>query len=118
MSNLYLSKIISLAPFKGGREPWYIFLFLMLFLSAQSWAQTPEIRNNYVDSAGLPHLKIERSMVFTPGENWLYNHHQAIISFKNKFYALWSNGLKDEDSPGQRVVYAISSDFKPFDHKA
>lgn len=87
-------------------------LVLMLLLSMQIWAQTPEIRNNYTTEKGLPHLKIERSMIFTPGADWLYNHHPSIISFKNKFYALWSDGLKDEDSPGQRVVYAVSSDFK------
>ncbi|WP_419801510.1 exo-alpha-sialidase [Mucilaginibacter sp.] len=86
-------------------------LILILFLSTKIWAQASEIRNNYADSTGLPHLIIERSMVFTPGNTGLYNHHPAIISFKNKFYAMWSNGIKDEDSPGQRVVYAVSSDF-------
>lgn len=101
---------IPLTPFEGGRKPWPVFI-LMLFLSGKIWAQIPEIRNNYVDSAGVPHLKIERSMIFTPDDSGLYNHHPAIISFKNKFYAMWSNGIKDEDSPGQRVVYAVSSDF-------
>ncbi len=87
------------------------FSVLMLLLSTQIWAQIPAIRNNYTSEKGLPRLQIERSMVYVPGENWLYNHHPSIINFKNKFYAMWSNGIKDEDSPGQRVVYAVSSDF-------
>lgn len=87
------------------------FLVFLLLLSAQIRAQTPVIRNNYINETGLPHLQIERSMVYVPGENWFYNHHPSITVFNHKWYALWSNGLKDEDSPGQRVVYAVSADF-------
>ncbi len=50
-------------------------------------------------------------MIYTPGNSWLYNHHPAIIHFKDKFVAIWSNGWVDEDSPGQRVVYSTSVDF-------
>lgn len=90
----------------------YIIFLGLLIITVDGWAQNPALRNTYTTEAGLPHLKIERSMIYTPGKSWLYNHHPAIICFKNKFYAMWSNGLKDEDSPGQRVVYAVSSDFK------
>ncbi|WP_090468270.1 exo-alpha-sialidase [Mucilaginibacter sp. OK268] len=74
-------------------------------------AQTPSIRNNYQTEAGVPRLKIERSMIYSPDKEWLYNHHPSIIHFKDQFIAIWSNGLIDEDSPGQRVVYATSADF-------
>lgn len=50
-------------------------------------------------------------MIYSPDKEWLYNHHPSIIRFKDKFIAIWSNGLIDEDSPGQRVVYATSADF-------
>lgn len=50
-------------------------------------------------------------MIYSPDKEWLYNHHPSIIHFKNKFIVIWSNGLIDEDSPGQRVVYATSTDF-------
>ncbi|MDN3580413.1 exo-alpha-sialidase [Mucilaginibacter flavus] len=74
-------------------------------------AQTTDIRNNYQTEAGVPRLQIERSMIYSPDKEWLYNHHPSIIHFKDKFIAIWSNGLIDEDSPGQRVVYATSKDF-------
>ncbi|XHR92282.1 exo-alpha-sialidase [Mucilaginibacter sp. UC70_90] len=90
------------------------FLFVIcLFLSVlNTHAQTPAIRNNYQTEAGVPKLTIERSMIYSPDKEWLYNHHASIIHFKDRFVAIWSNGMIDEDSPGQRVVYAISKDFK------
>lgn len=51
-------------------------------------------------------------MIYSPDKEWLYNHHASIIHFKDRFVAIWSNGMVDEDSPGQRVVYATSKDFK------
>ncbi|WP_429396943.1 exo-alpha-sialidase [Mucilaginibacter lappiensis] len=84
---------------------------LLFFIYSQLSAQTPSIRNNYQTEAGVPHLKIERNMIYSPDKEWLYNHHPSIIRFKDKFIAIWSNGLIDEDSPGQRVVYATSTDF-------
>ncbi|CAM3743145.1 exo-alpha-sialidase [Mucilaginibacter galii] len=88
-------------------------LILIGFCYINTYAQQPAIKNTYHTPQGLPKLEIERSMIFTPNDtSWLYSHHPAIISFKGKLIALWSNGFKDEDSPGQRVVYATSTDFK------
>jgi hypothetical protein len=86
-------------------------IIILFFIYGQLSAQTSSIRNNYQTEAGVPHLKIERSMIYSPDKEWLYNHHPSITHFKNKFIAIWSNGLIDEDSPGQRVVYATSADF-------
>ena len=86
-------------------------LFIALLFSFCANAQQSLVSNNYQTEAGIPHLKIERSMIYSPGKNWLYSHHPSIIHFKDKFIALWSNGLIDEDSPGQRVVYSVSDDF-------
>ncbi|NHA03634.1 glycosyl hydrolase family 32 [Mucilaginibacter sp. HC2] len=87
-------------------------LSIALFFSCNYlFAQTPSIRNNYQTEASVPRLKIERSMIYSPDKEWLYNHHPSIIHFKDRFIAIWSNGLIDEDSPGQRVVYATSTDF-------
>lgn len=85
---------------------------VLLLLSGSSvFAQLPVITNTYQTEAGVSHLRIERAMIYTPGKSWLYNHHPSIIHFKDKFIAIWSDGLKDEDSPGQRVVYSSSNDF-------
>jgi hypothetical protein len=70
-----------------------------------------QIKHNYHAATNLPHLKTERSMIYTPGTSWLYNHHASVTHFKNMFVAMWSDGMKDEDKPGQRVVYAVSKDF-------
>jgi hypothetical protein len=59
----------------------------------------------------LPRLSVERAMIYTPQASWLYNHHPSITKFKDQFIAIWSDGMKDEDAPGQRVVYAVSRDF-------
>jgi len=91
---------------------------LTLFISILSnigYAQVSSIRNNYVIEKNIPHLTIERRMIYVPDNNWLYSHHASITHFKNKFIAIWSNGLIDEDNPGQRVAYSTSSDFLHWD---
>ncbi|MES2266324.1 MAG: sialidase family protein [Bacteroidota bacterium] len=90
----------------------YLFILPLIFFCQFAVAQKPAIKNNYQTETGLPHLKIGRAMIYSPDKEWLYNHHPSIIRFKGKFIAIWSNGFKDEDSPGQRVVYSVSKDFK------
>jgi hypothetical protein len=89
-----------------------LLLFLLLpGLQNKAISQDNGVRNNYVSEVGLPRLKIERSMIFQPDGSWMYSHHPSITHFKNKFIAIWSNGMTDEDASGQRVVFATSSDF-------
>lgn len=86
--------------------------FLLLLLAGgAAKAQAPEIRNIYEADTALPRLAIQRAMVYAPDTAWLYNHHASITRFKGRFIACWSNGLIDEDQPGQRVVFAVSKDF-------
>ncbi|WP_190295414.1 exo-alpha-sialidase [Mucilaginibacter rubeus] len=90
-----------------------LLFFTCLFLSIlNTRAQTPSVSNNYQTEAGVAKLNIDRAMIYSPDKEWLYNHHASIIHFKDRFVAIWSNGMIDEDSPGQRVVYATSTDFK------
>ena len=86
-------------------------LSLTLLTASITYAQSP-IHNNYTTAQGVPHLKIERTMVFSPPKEWLYSHHPSIARFKGKLVAIWSNGFKDEDSPGQRVLFSASKNFK------
>jgi hypothetical protein len=55
--------------------------------------------------------KVESVFVYRPTTEWTYSHHQSITFFKGRFYALWSNGHKNEDDPGQRIVISSSADF-------
>jgi hypothetical protein len=89
----------------------FLLFFLLIPVFSFCQAQPPAIHNSYQTEAGVSRLKIERSIIYSPDKEWLYNHHPAIIHFKDQFIAIWSNGLIDEDSPGQRVVYATSADF-------
>jgi hypothetical protein len=60
---------------------------------------------------GLRPVKVERTLIYQPSTEWAYSHHQSITFFKGRFHAIWSNGRKDEDAPGQRVLTASSADF-------
>lgn len=85
----------------------FIFLYSNFSLYGQSI-----ISNNYVNAEGLKKLIIERSMIYEPEKEWMYSHHPYITFYKNKWIAAWSNGYRDEDKPGQRVAFSISTDFK------
>ena len=49
-------------------------------------------------------------IVYDPSHEWMYSHHASIAFFKNKFWAVWSNGRVNEDDCGQRVMLAESDD--------
>lgn len=55
-------------------------------------------------------LPVEATWVYTPGERWTYSHHPHLAAFRGRVFAMWSNGLRDEDAPGQRVLMATSAD--------
>jgi hypothetical protein len=95
------------------RKPIALLLGFMLFSpSKDASAQQPGITNNYRNESGLRQLKVERSFIYIPGNEWMYSHHPHITYFKGKWIASWSNGMKDEDAPGQRVVFSTSTNFK------
>jgi hypothetical protein len=103
MSNIFLKKQIY-------REKLVTF-FLVMVIVCSSYAQQSLITNNYHGDSGLRHLQIERSFIYVPAKEWMYSHHPHLIFFKNQLVAIWSNGMKDEDAPGQRVVFSISKNF-------
>ena len=50
------------------------------------------------------------STVYEPVEGWSYSHHAHITRFQGRFYAIWSNGRRNEDDCGQRVMLTESVD--------
>ena len=70
------------------------------------------ITNCYEPGAHRPKLDVERTPIYEPVDTWAYSHHPSISFFEGRFYASWSNGRRDEDAPGQRVMLAASSDFQ------
>ena len=56
-------------------------------------------------------VPFQRSVVYKGNaETWAYSHEQAITRFGDKLVVSWSNGLVDEDYPGQEVHFAWSTD--------
>ena len=90
---------------------YILLVFISGMLHAFAVAQLPDIHNTYTTEKGLTRLKIERQMIYVPHESWMYSHHASVTYFKGKLIAIWSNGMIDEDAPGQRVVFAVSKDF-------
>ena len=87
------------------------FIFSAVLKFSDCVSQQAGVGNNYISEKRLSKLKIERSMIYAPDTNWLYNHHPFITHFKNNLIAIWSDGMKDEDQPGQRVLVSSSQDF-------
>ncbi|MBL8229960.1 MAG: exo-alpha-sialidase [Bryobacterales bacterium] len=50
------------------------------------------------------------SSVFRAKQGWQFNLHSYLARFGGKFWAVWSSGHVDEDSPTQLIRYATSTD--------
>jgi hypothetical protein len=87
-------------------------LLVLLLFVIHIGVQSQVISNPHTETAGAHKLSVERSWVYVPKKNWFYSHHPSIVHYHNRFFAIWSNGIKDEDAPGQRVMMASSVDCK------
>ncbi|HVZ56380.1 MAG TPA: exo-alpha-sialidase [Chitinophagaceae bacterium] len=76
-----------------------------------AFGQAPCIASTYRDADSLTRLSPERVMIYVPDTSWLYNHHPSITHYRGRIWAIWSDGLRDEDQPGQRILVCESSDF-------
>ena len=69
------------------------------------------VRSSFVPGEELPRVTIERKLIFVPEETWTYSHHAHIAAFKGHVYAMWSNGIKNEDDAEQRIMISHTNDF-------
>jgi hypothetical protein len=69
------------------------------------------ITNCYDPKTHHPKLSVERVDLYRPELEWTYSHHASITFYKDRFYAIWSNGREHEDYPGQRVLIASAAEF-------
>jgi hypothetical protein len=69
------------------------------------------IANCYDSVASRPKLPVDQAWLYRPETEWTYSHHPSVAWHGGRYYAMWSNGRKDEDAPGQRVLYSTSEDF-------
>lgn len=56
--------------------------------------------------------QVESVLIYQPRTNWTYSHHPHLTFFQGRSVAIWSNGRRDEDAPGQRVLMASSANFR------
>lgn len=64
------------------------------------------------DPAIIPYIERSTRTVVYYGNGFggSYNHHNQITAFKGKLYYAWSNGARNEEDAGQRVLMAVSAD--------
>lgn len=57
--------------------------------------------------------KSRRSIVYYGNEfHGSYNHHNQIAKFRDRYFYAWSNGFRNEEDAGQRVLIADSEDAR------
>jgi len=90
-----------------------LFCCFCIVTAHSGYAQSDIVTNSPapLGFSAIPKLKVERSWVYVPENNWYYSHHQSIVHYRDRFFAIWSNGIRDEDAPGQRVMISSSQDF-------
>lgn len=89
------------------------FRYLLFFCLFYQYADGQEIvfGNNYHLNPSLAKLSSQKAIIYTPNMVWHYTHHPSLVYFKNKYYAIFSNGVKGEDDPGQRILVSTSTNF-------
>ncbi|MFN0293787.1 exo-alpha-sialidase [Pedobacter helvus] len=90
----------------------YLLLVSFCFAALTGKAQEAVFANNYHSSTGLAKLAVEKAVIYTPNMVWHYAHHPSVVYFKRNFYAIFSNGVKGEDDPGQRILISKSANFE------
>src|SRR5690606_391300 len=90
-------------------------IVLTLLCVVESYGQEDLFRNNYFGNSEIKKLDIKKAVIYSPRDVWHDTHHPSIVFFKDKFYAVFSNGVKGEDDTGQRILISKSTDFKKWD---
>jgi hypothetical protein len=88
------------------------FLHASLGLTATLYAQGARspITNRWGE-AKTTLLELPEIVVFKAPPEADYNHHQQVVFDRGRLYASWSNGIAHEDHPGQKMVFATSTDL-------
>ena len=63
------------------------------------------------DTLGLQKAPGQHRMIYRASETgYKFCHHPQLVVFQGRCYAMWSNGILAEDTPGQRILYCSTSD--------
>ncbi len=55
--------------------------------------------------------EVNTARVYQPRTEWTYSHHPHLTFFRGRYFAIWSNGHRDEDAPGQRILISTATNF-------
>ena len=93
-----------LAP---GLAEKYRFFHLRRSLNGAGYDNPEDWHQPISDTFGqLPKADMRRVTIYkADGQTHSYSHHAQICKFRDQYVIAWSNGLKDEDEPGQEVRY-------------
>lgn len=75
-----------------------------------AFANLNALPTNHWGEARTEKIEAEEIIVFRAVEGQAYNHHPQITSYRGRLIATWSNGVWNEDEPGQVMVMAASTD--------
>lgn len=124
--NVHVARNEKASRFGNSRqEPiWrgWIFCLGLTLLSISAFGADPIPASTYTNHAkwqngkpialpGVVRPPVETAYVYLPTKTWTYSHHAGLAIFKGRYFASWSNGRKDEDAPGQRVLFSTSTNF-------
>ncbi|MFP6648093.1 MAG: hypothetical protein VB817_01450, partial [Pirellulaceae bacterium] len=92
--------------------------FLLLALTAAPAVADPPIQLadglldlQQADGLGLETIEGTQTLLYKATEKThKFCHHANLVVFQQRLFMIWSNGLVDEDSPGQRILMSWSAD--------
>lgn len=80
-------------------------------LAEPPYQAAPGLFDRESHTLGLEVLESQHRMLFYATEDsYQYCHHPSLVVFKDRLYCMWSNGIIEEDQPGQRVLYCHTTD--------
>lgn len=79
-------------------------------MTEQPITERSPITNRWGSARRTKKLPARETLIYRAVEGAAYDHHQQITSLDGRLYATWSNGVRDEDMNGQRMMLATSDD--------
>ncbi len=71
----------------------------------------PDLFDRESPTLGLKLLNSQHRLLFhATQDSYQYCHHPNLVVFRDKLYCMWSNGIIEEDLPGQRILYCHTED--------
>lgn len=88
------------------------------FAARATAAPEPALRNAVVwrddrpvDLVNPSRAAVDSVRFYQPRTEWTYSHHPHLTFFRGRYFAIWSNGRRDEDAPGQRLLISTATKF-------